>query len=173
MFWEMLSRLQTPSQSADETATDHLAEPWAIRSTLVTVTQLDRSLTFYREIGPFEEIAREETVAVLGQPPHGSMFVILREVRGGHGIRHGQDSLGVRSMTFNVRSASELDRIEPLLQEHGLFTRRWKMSDGAAELMTGRDPDNLPLAFGSYDEGRLTGTEYYAAIAGFVHSLDI
>jgi hypothetical protein len=76
-------------------------------------------------------------------------------------------------MTFNVEAIAELDRIEPLLREHGLFTRRWTMADGAAEVMTGRDPDNLPLAFGSYDESRLVGTEYYRAIAGFVQSLDI
>ena len=47
------------------------------------------------------------------------------------------------------------------------------MADGAAELMTGRDPDNLPLGFGAYDESRLVGTEYYGAVAGFVHSLDV
>jgi hypothetical protein len=153
--------------------TDHLAEPWALRSALITVTELQRSLAFYREIGPFEEIVRDDTVAVLGQPPRGSMFLILRQVQSRHAVRHGQDSLGVRSLTFNVKAIGELDRIEPLLREHGAFTRRWTMADGAAELMTGRDPDNLPLAFGSYDESRLVGTEYYGAVAGFVHSLDV
>jgi hypothetical protein len=153
--------------------TDHQAEPWAIRSTLVTVTQLDRSVTFYREIGPFEEIVRNDTVAVLGQPPRGSIFIILRQAQSRHAVRHGQDSLGVRSMTFNVRSVGELDRVESILRKQNLFTRRWTMADGAAELMTGRDPDNLPLAFGSYDEGKLIGTEYYGEIAGFVHSLDV
>ena len=153
--------------------TGHEAEPWTIRSALVTVTNLDRSLTFYREIGPFEEVVRDDTVAVLGQPPRGSLFIILRQVQREHAVRHGQDSLGVRSLTFDVKSADELDRIEPLLRQQGAFTRRWKMADGAAELMTGRDPDNLPLAFGSYDESRLIGTEYYGEISGFVHSLDV
>ena len=153
--------------------TDHLAEPWALRSALITVTELERSFAFYREIGPFEEIVRDDTVAVLGQPPRGSMFIILRQVQSRHAVRHGQDSLGVRSLTFNVKAIGELDRIESLLREHGAFTRRWTMADGAAELMTGRDPDNLPLAFGSYDESRLVGTEYYGAVAGFVHSLDV
>jgi hypothetical protein len=153
--------------------TDHLAEPWALRSALITVTELERSFAFYREIGPFEEIVRDDTVAVLGQPPRGSMFLILRQVQSRHAVRHGQDSLGVRSLTFNVKAIGELDRIESLLREHGAFTRRWTMADGAAELMTGRDPDNLPLAFGSYDESRLVGTEYYGAVAGFVHSLDV
>ena len=152
---------------------DHSAEHWTIRSTLVSVTDLDRSVAFYREVGPFEEIVRDDTVAVLGQPPRGSMFIILRQAQREHAVRHGQGSLGVRSMAFNVRAVSELDRIEPILRQHGLFTRRWKMADGAAELMTGRDPDNMPLAFGFYDESRLIGTEYYGTIAGFVHSLDV
>jgi hypothetical protein len=170
----MLKRGSSPSQGREEEmVTDQLAETWAIRSTLVTVTELDRSLTFYREIGRFEEIARDDTVVVLGQIPRGSMFIILRQVQSRHAVRYGQDSLGVRSMTFNVRSVGELDRIEPVLRRHGLFTRRWNMADGAAELMTGRDPDNLPLAFGSYDESRLIGTEYYGEVAGFVHSLDV
>ena len=153
--------------------TDHPAVPWAIRSSLVTVTDLDRSVAFYGEIGLFEEIVRDETVAVLGPPQGGSVFLILRQVQSQHAVRHGQDSLGVRSITFNVGSVGELDRIEPLLQQRGLFTRRWQMADGAADLMTGRDPDNLPLAFGAYDESRLVGTEYYGTIAGFVHSLDV
>jgi hypothetical protein len=157
----------------EQMVTDHLAEPWAIRSALVTVTKLERSLAFYREIGPFEEIVRDETVAVLGQPPRGSMFLILREVQSRHAVRHGQESLGVRSVTLNVNGVGELDRIEPLLREQGLFTRRWKMADGAAELMTGRDPDNLPLVFGSFDESMPAGSEYYGEVVGLLHSLDI
>jgi hypothetical protein len=165
--------LRRPKGREGEIVTDQPAEHWTIRSTLVTVTKLDRSVAFYREIGPFEEIVLDDTVAVLGQQPRGTMFIILRQVRSEHAVRHGQESLGVRSLTFNVGSTGELDRIEPLLRQHGQFTRRWTMSDGAAELMTGRDPDNLPLAFGSYDESKLIGTEYYGAIAGFVQSLDI
>lgn len=153
--------------------TERVAEPWTIRSTLVSVTNLDRSVTFYGEIGNFEEIVRDDTVAVVGLMPPGSTFIILRQVQSQHAVRHGQDSLGVRSITFDVRSVSELDRVEAVLRRDGLFTRRWQMADGAADLMTGRDPDNLPLAFGSYDESKLIGTEYYRTIAGFVHSLDV
>jgi hypothetical protein len=38
---------------------------WTIRSTLVAVADLDRSVDFYRELGPFDEIAREGEVSVL------------------------------------------------------------------------------------------------------------
>jgi len=57
--------------------TDRVAQPWAIRSTLVAVADLDRSVDFYRVPGPFDEIVREDAVAVLGHmspasiiPPH-------------------------------------------------------------------------------------------------------
>ena len=38
---------------------DHAARPWALRSTLIAVSDLDRSVAFYREVGPFEEITRD------------------------------------------------------------------------------------------------------------------
>jgi hypothetical protein len=154
-------------------ATDHIAEPWAIRSTLIAVTELDRSLRFYREVGPFEEIVREGAVVVLRLVPAGSMFLILRETPSLHGVRHGQQSLGLRSLAFNVRTVGELDRIESMLRDHGRFTRRWKMPEAAAELVSGRDPDNLPLVFVFSDQSPGLEREYYRAIAGLVHSLDV
>lgn len=154
-------------------ATDHTTEPWTIRSTLIAVTELDRSLAFYRALGPFEEVARQEAVVVLGVMPAGSMFLILREMPSLHGVRHGQQSLGLRSVSFNVRSVGELDRIESVLRDHGHFTRRWKIADAAAELVTGRDPDNLPLIFVSYDESKSLESEYYRVVAGLGHSLDV
>ena len=91
---------------------DDVAHPWAIRSTLVAVGNLDRSVAFYRELGPFEEIAREDAVAMLGGSTPGSLMLILRESRDIHGTRHGQQSLGLRSIIFNIDSVDEMDRIE-------------------------------------------------------------
>jgi hypothetical protein len=49
-------------------------EAFAIRSTLVAVGDRDRSVAFCRDLGPFDEVAREEAVMVLGDvsllPPH-------------------------------------------------------------------------------------------------------
>jgi catechol-2,3-dioxygenase len=151
----------------------HVVEAWAIRSALIAVADVDRCLTFYRDIGRFEEIARDDTVVVLGAIPPGSMFLILRKSLSTHGVRHGQQAVGLRSLAFNVRSVDELDRIETVLRDHGGFTRRWKGTEGTSELVTGRDPDNLPLAFGSYDKSQVLWKEYYQAIIGLLHSLDV
>ena len=54
--------------------TDNVAHPWAIRSTVVAVSDLDGSVAFYQDLGSFDEIDREDAVAVLGGvSPHPSL----------------------------------------------------------------------------------------------------
>ncbi len=151
---------------------DDAAHLWAIRSTLIGVADLDRSVSFYREVGPFEEIAREDAAVVLGGLEPASIVLILREWRSMHHVRHGQQSLGLRSITFNVGSAGELDRIESVLRGVDLFTGRQHIAEGEAEMIRGRDPDNLPLVFMSYAEDGPLSVEYYQSVAGLVYSLD-
>jgi hypothetical protein len=151
---------------------DQVARPWSLRSTLIAVGNLDRSVAFYQELGPFHEIAREDAVAVLGEESPEAVVLILREMRG-HQTRHGQQSLGLRSITFNVGSLGELDRVEAVLRNHDLFGSRRKIADGASELLRGRDPDNMPLVFVCYNDLKTIGSEYYQAIAGLFYSLDV
>jgi catechol 2,3-dioxygenase-like lactoylglutathione lyase family enzyme len=151
--------------------TDHVAQPWAFRSTLIAVSDLDRSIAFYRELGPFDEIAREDAVAILGESSPTSFFLILREMRG-HPTRHGQQSLGLRSICFNVESLAELERIELVLRGRGLLTSRRQIANGVSELLLGRDPDNLPLAFVCYADDKTPGADYYRAVANLVYSQD-
>ena len=151
--------------------TDHVAHPWAFRSTLIAVTDLDRSIAFYRDLGPFDEIAREDAVAMLGELSSRSFVLILREIRG-HPTRHGQQSLGLRSISFNVGSLAELDRIESVLRDRGLFTSRRQIAESVSELLLGRDPDNLPLGFVYYTDDKTLGPDYYRAVANLVYSQD-
>ena len=148
-------------------------EAWTIRSTLIAVTNLDRSIAFYSEIGPFEEIFREDAVAVLGETSPASISLILRETRGTGHTRNHQRSLGLRSIHFNVGLLSELDRLESVLRRRGLFTSRSEIGDGASELLIGRDPDNLPLVFLYYTKNKRLKADYYRAVADRAYSLDV
>ena len=58
---------------------------------------------------------------MLGDVSPGSIVLILRETRSTHNARYGQQSLGLRSITFNVGSLGELDRIESLLRTRSGF----------------------------------------------------
>ena len=153
--------------------TDHVAQPWAIRSALVAVADLGRSIAFYRELGPFDEIARDDAIAMLGESSPASIVLILREMRGAHPTRHGQQALGLRSINFNVGSLGELDRIESVLRNRDLFTSRRRIANGASELVLGRDPDNLPLAFVCFAESETLGPDYYRNVAALVYSQDV
>jgi hypothetical protein len=150
---------------------DQVAQPWTLRSTLVAVGDLDRSVAFYGQLGPFEVIARDDAIAVLGNASPGSVVLVLRETRSRHQIRHGQQSLGLRSITFNVGSLGELDRIESFLRGRDLFTDRRPIAEGASDLLRGRDPDNLPLVFVCYEKDTI-GTDYYEAAISLFYSLD-
>jgi hypothetical protein len=151
--------------------TDSVAHPWAIRSTVVAVSDLDRSVAFYQDLGPFDEIDREDAVSVLGGVSPASIALILRETRGIH-ARYGQQSLGLRSMTFNVGSLDELDRIESVLRGRDLFNGRQQIAGGVSELVRGRDPDNLPLVFAFYADDGTLGADYYRTVVNLAYSLD-
>jgi hypothetical protein len=151
-----------------------VAHPWTIRSTLITVSELERSVAFYKELGRFHELAREDAVAVLGGASSTSIVLMLREIRSTHQSRHGQQSLGLRSVTFTVDSLGELDRIEAVLKGHALLTSRHQIVSGISEVILGRDPDNLPLAFVCYIQGDgALESDYYQAVARLVYSLDV
>jgi hypothetical protein len=152
---------------------ENVPEAWTIRSALVAVADLNRSVAFYRELGPFDEIVREDAVSVLGGTSPTSIAVILREMRGIHQARRGQQSLGLRSIHFNVGSLGELDRIESVLRGHELFASRRQIADGTSELLFGRDPDNLPLVFVCYLGDKSLGPDYYREIAPLMYSLDV
>jgi hypothetical protein len=140
---------------------------------LVAVADLDRSIAFYRKVGPFDEIVCQNGVAVLGGMSPTSIALILRETPGYGRSRRGQQSLGLRSIHFNVGSLHELDRIESVLRGCKKFTSRRPIAGGAADLLFGRDPDNLPLVFVYYANDRPLTPEYCVAVANSVYSLDV
>ena len=145
--------------------------PWAIRSTLIAVTNLDRSIAFYRDIGPFDEVVRDNAIAVLGDPAPQSITLVLREARGIHPA-HGQQTLGVRSMTFKFDDPAELDRVESVLREHDRFIWRRPLADGVSHVIFGHDPDNLPLLFVYYPR-EAVDADYYRVIADLFYAVDI
>ena len=151
---------------------DQVEQLWAIRSTLVAVSDLDRSVAFYEGLGPFEVIAREQAVAVLGRVSPAAMGVILRQTERVDEGRQGQQSLGLRSEIFNLGSLAELNRIESLLRRRDLFTTRQNSPANASDFVIGRDPDNLPLVFVYYAEDTL-GADYYRKMIDLVYSIDV
>jgi hypothetical protein len=152
--------------------TEESTLPWAVRTVLIAVSELDRSIPFYGDVGPFPEIVREGAVAVLGEMSSTSVILLLREGQTPGSIRHGQQSLGLRSMCLTVPSTKELDRIESVLRSRDLFTTRHSSGDESSDLILGRDPDNLPVVFVCYANEPAMDTAYFHNIVNLVYSLD-
>lgn len=147
-------------------------EPWSVRSILVSVRELKRSVAFYCEVVGLTAITQEDQVAVLAGD-RCSFTVLLREVSG-QGVRHGQQELGLRAAIFDVRSSAELDEVALRLEQAGaLVSRRPLHEDEPFEVVSGRDPDGLPLVFLTYTGAQPLDPEHYRRVALHSYGIDI
>jgi catechol 2,3-dioxygenase-like lactoylglutathione lyase family enzyme len=144
---------------------------WSLRSVLILVSDLDRSSQFYTDVCGLKEVLREPDAALLGVEIAGSPTLDLRQADR-HGLRAGQQSLGLRACSFHVGSATELDRVEERLKALSAFQVRQQLGDhGRIGLVRGHDPDRLPLGFMSY-EAPLTDAEY-RSVSPLIYSWDV
>ena len=118
--------------------TEDITEPWTIRSTLIAVSDLDRSVDFYQELGPFDEIVREDAVAVLGDVSPASIALILREMRSTTTLAMANSRwVCGRSTSRSDRSASWIGS-SPYCDGRELFTSRREIADGDVGNPTGQ-----------------------------------
>jgi catechol 2,3-dioxygenase-like lactoylglutathione lyase family enzyme len=146
---------------------------WSMCAALIMVSDLDRSVSFYTGVAGLQEVLREPDAAVLGVEAGQSATLYLKRARrGGH--RTGQETLGVRAVSFYSESVTELDRIEERLKElDALLGRRQVGEEGRVGLVFGHDPDRLPLAFVCHDPNRpLTGAEY-ERVSSLIYGWDL
>lgn len=148
-------------------------DDWFIRSVLIAVRQLDRSVDFYREIMNLKELAWDGEVAILGLGPPGTSVLILREATS-HAIRHGQQALGLRVVCFNLGTRAQLDQVEERLRASGAFLARQTVSDDEAfDIVRGQDPDGLPIVFLSHEGIESLNEDHYRHVAMNMYGLDI
>src|ERR1700676_785271 len=144
-------REQTIEQDGDVVTPD---PPWSIRAALISVSDLDRSSTFYQDIMDVREVYRQYQIAVLGTDVAGPFTIFLREAEG-NPVHAGQHSIGLRALWCDVGSSSELDRVEARLRALGAFRDRRSIDKAAQfEVVYGKDPDRLALTFTANGTGR-------------------
>ena len=120
---------------------------WSIRSALLSVSDLDRSVAFYCEVAGFDETLREDQVAILERADPTPTSLFLREAYRTAALP-SQQSLGVRTLSFDVGGLAELDRVEQLLRERESFRDREKLIEVEdIEMVRGYDPDRFSLTF--------------------------
>jgi catechol-2,3-dioxygenase len=117
------------------------------------VSDLERSLSFYRD-GLGQEVDwNDDTLAVLRSPDSAAHTLVLREVGDGAGRRLGE--VGVTRIAWQVTHPAELDDAEERLSRHAVRYQRFREAD--ADRIVMRDPDGLTVILFHAGEPALTG----------------
>jgi len=116
-----------------------MAEGVRLSAAVVFVRNLDRSVSFYRELLGLDIVDRSTTAALLATPD-GSQLV-LRQF--GNNAPHPLGSIGVQYLTWGIASRDDLDRRTEILRRNSAY-RETRTDDGAT-VVEGRDPDDVPV----------------------------
>jgi len=130
---------------------------WRYRSLLLGVSDLSRSVEFYRGVMNLRNVLRSQDIAVLTFDETGTRSLYLRQIR--KAVHYGS-TLGIQGLVCQVGSRIELDEVENNLRAHEGFIARSELT-GSIDLIHGHDPDRIPLAFLVDDrDEKLTSHEY-------------
>ena len=116
-----------------------MAEGVRLSAAIVFVRNLDRSVSFYRELLDLDVVDRSTTAALLAAA-EGSQLV-LRQF--GNNAAHPLGSIGVQYLTWSTSSMDDLDRRAEILRRNSAY-RETRTDDGAT-MVEGRDPDDVPV----------------------------
>jgi catechol-2,3-dioxygenase len=105
------------------------------------VSDLERSLSFYRDGLGLEADWNDGTLAVLHSPGTGAHALVLREVGDGAERRLGE--VGVTRIAWEMTDPADLDGAEERLSQHAVHYQRVRETDADRIFM--RDPDGLTV----------------------------
>ena len=117
------------------------------------VSDLERSLSFYRDGLGLEAEWNDGTLAVLRSPGTATHTLVLREVGDGAERRLGE--VGVTRLAWQMTNPADLDDAEERLSQHAVRYQRLRESD--ADRIVMRDPDGLSVILFHAGEPTSTG----------------
>jgi catechol-2,3-dioxygenase len=109
---------------------------------VMNVSDLKRSVDFYREVLDFRLLSQKEQLAAVSAPGSDRVQVIVLRAFGSSpagGARH----VGLRAFVLEVESADQLERIAAELASRKLLVSRRDHSEWTA--VVGRDPDGAAI----------------------------
>jgi catechol 2,3-dioxygenase-like lactoylglutathione lyase family enzyme len=120
----------------------------SIQAALLNVTDLQRSIEFYRDVFNLRVVSQGDRVAALMiDEKYRRQVLMLREL-GRNARRGGRGNIGVRLLSFEAGSLDELDAIEQRLVERQALVWERLRTRGYTAII-GVDPDRIEIAVAS------------------------
>jgi len=116
-----------------------MAQELRLTGVVIFVTNLEKSVSFYREVLELELADSDSTAALLCAPDGTELVLRSTGMAGSHPL--GQ--VGVQYVVWALPSREELDRCERVLRERSAY-RETRVTDNTT-LIEGHDPDDLVL----------------------------
>jgi lactoylglutathione lyase len=118
-----------------------------LQTVVMNVSDLDKSVAFYRDVLGFSELAtKDQLAAVYAEGNDRPQVIVFREI-GTTGRLEGARHLGMRALVVEVDSIKELDRVAAALEKRGLLASRREGDEWLAAF--GRDPDGTAVVAGA------------------------
>ena len=116
-----------------------------VASSVLFVSELERSVTFYRDLFRCEETLRSHDAALLLAPGGFQLYIIERRKR----AAHHPGGLGFHLLMWSTDSARGLEYFEQALKDAGSYTDTH--TAGEVTFVEGRDPDGLRVVIAHPD----------------------
>jgi catechol 2,3-dioxygenase-like lactoylglutathione lyase family enzyme len=119
----------------------------SIQAVLVSVSDLERSIQFYREVFDLKVVSQGDRIAALLINKLGrSQVLLLREV-GPKALHPGRGTVGMRLLAFEADSPDQLDVIQARLTQLGALVDRTETD--VYQAVHGLDPDRIDVTVAS------------------------
>ena len=116
-----------------------------VASSVLFVSELERSVTFYRDLFRCEETLRSHDAALLLAPGGFQLYIIERGKR----AAHHPGGLGFHLLMWSTDSARGLEYFEQALKDAGSYTDTH--TAGEVTFVEGRDPVGLRVVIAHPD----------------------
>ncbi len=135
---------------------------------LINVTDLDRSIDFYREVLGFALLSHKEQLAALSAPGNANAQILVLRAFGSSpmgGARH----IGLRAFLLEIESADQLERIAVDLEARKLLVGRREHTEWSA--VVGRDPDGVAVAVAWHSGGEQNTENTWRDLDDFLYGI--
>lgn len=108
-----------------------------VSSSIVFVSELERSVAFYHDVFGCEVSVRSESAVLLLAPEGFQLYLFAK----GSGTEHPFGGIGVHHLLWATDSAEGLEHFEQLLKDHGRYSDTH--TTGGVRFVEGLDPDGI------------------------------